>query len=74
MSYNPLATIKQSPHQLGAIGAQTLMARINGRAESVSIIIDFSLVNRESSAPPSSRHAVTGKVRVEDEGSYSAYT
>jgi LacI family transcriptional regulator len=47
----PLTTIKQSPHQLGAIGAQTLMDRINGRAESVSITIDFSLVIRESSAP-----------------------
>jgi LacI family transcriptional regulator len=62
----PLTTIKQSPHQLGAIGAQTLMDRINGRAESVSIVIDFSLVIRESSAPPSSRLDVTGAVSVED--------
>jgi LacI family transcriptional regulator len=70
----PLTTIKQSPHQLGTIGAQTLMDRINGRAEPVNITIDFALVIRESSASPSSSHAVPHRVSVEDEASYSAYT
>jgi LacI family transcriptional regulator len=69
----PLTTIKQSPHQLGTLGAQTLMDRINGRTEPVDITIDFSLVIRESSAPPRSVHTVIGTVSIEGEGSNSAH-
>lgn len=70
----PLTTIKQSPHQFGTLGAQTLMDRINGRTEPVRVTIDFSLVIRGSSAPPSSGHGITNMVSAEDGHAYSANT
>jgi len=70
----PLTTIKQSPHQLGTLGAQTLMDRINGKTDPVRITIDFSFVIRESTAPPSTGHAVTGRASVTDKRSHSTNT
>jgi len=68
----PLTTIKQSPHQLGTLGAQTLMDRINGKTEPVRITIDFSFVIRESTGPPSTGHAVTDRASVTDKRLHSA--
>ena len=48
----PLTTIRQSPHQLGAVSAETLIERINGRIEPRRVSFEFCLVARESTAPP----------------------
>lgn len=48
----PLTTVKQSPSELGATGARLLLEQIGGRTEAKQISLEFSLVIRESTAPP----------------------
>jgi LacI family transcriptional regulator len=48
----PLTTIRQSPRQLGTMSARTLFERIDGRTEPVRLTIEFSLIVRQSTAPP----------------------
>ncbi len=50
----PLTTIRQPPRQLGSVAAETLIDRLNGRADPRRILLDFSLVVRGSTAPPPS--------------------
>ena len=50
----PLTTIRQPPQQLGSVAAETLIERLNGRAEARRILLEFSLVVRGSTAPPRS--------------------
>lgn len=47
----PLTTIRQPPQRLGAVAAETLIERLNGRAEPKHVLLEFSLVARESTAP-----------------------
>jgi DNA-binding LacI/PurR family transcriptional regulator len=56
----PLTTIRQSPRELGTIGARTLIERLNGRTEPARITIEFSLVVRHSTAPP--RDSLSGEL------------
>lgn len=49
----PLTTIQQPPHRLGMVAAEMLLARLDGRAEPQQISLEFSLIVRESTAPPS---------------------
>jgi LacI family transcriptional regulator len=51
----PLTTIKQSPRQLGAISAQKLVERLQGRTEPVRINLESSIVVRQSTAQPHHR-------------------
>jgi LacI family transcriptional regulator len=46
----PLTTIRQPPQRLGAVAAETLIERLNGREEPKRVLLEFSLVTRESTA------------------------
>lgn len=48
----PLTTIRQSPSELGSVGAQLLMEQIKGRSEAKQVSLEFSLIIRDSTAPP----------------------
>jgi len=48
----PLTTIRQPPQHLGAVAAELLMERLSGRVEPRHTVLEFSLVVRESTAPP----------------------
>ncbi len=48
----PLTTIRQPPQRLGTVAAETLLERLNGRQEPRHTLLEFSLVVRESTAPP----------------------
>ncbi len=48
----PLTTICQPPRRLGTLAAETLIERINGRAEPKRVLLQFSLIARQSTAPP----------------------
>ena len=50
----PLTTIRQSPRQLGMISAEKLIERLDGRTEPVRVAMEFSLIIRQSTAPPRS--------------------
>jgi len=47
----PLTTVRQPPRRLGMVAAETLIERLEGRAEPRRIVLEFSLVVRESTAP-----------------------
>jgi LacI family transcriptional regulator len=47
----PLTTIRQPPRRLGVVAAETLVERLKGRTEPRRIVLEFSLVVRESTAP-----------------------
>ena len=47
----PLTTVRQPPRRLGVAAAETLIERLKGRTEPRRIVLEFSLVVRESTAP-----------------------
>jgi DNA-binding LacI/PurR family transcriptional regulator len=47
----PLTTVRQPPRRLGVVAAETLIERLEGRTEPRRIVLEFSLVVRESTAP-----------------------
>jgi len=47
-----LTTIQQPPRRLGVAAAETLIERLKGRTEPRRVALKFSLVVRESTAPP----------------------
>lgn len=47
----PLTTVRQPPRRLGVVAAETLIERLKGRMEPRRIVLEFSLVVRESTAP-----------------------
>ncbi len=57
--HNPsLTTIRQPLHQMGVVAARTLLERIRGQATSADVVqIEPELMIRESTCPPSARHA-----------------
>ncbi len=48
----PLTTVRQSPREVGKVIAETLVERLLGRSQSVSIGLPGELIIRESSGPP----------------------
>jgi len=48
----PLTTVRQSPREVGQVIAETLVERLLGRTQSVSIGLPGELILRESSGPP----------------------
>jgi LacI family transcriptional regulator len=54
----PLTTIRQPPRRLGVAAAEALIERLEGRAEPRRIGLEFSLVVRETTAPPRGSLAV----------------
>ena len=49
----PLTTVRQAPREVGRVIAETLVERLLGRLESVSIGLPGELIIRHSSGPPS---------------------
>ncbi len=47
----PLTTIRQPPRHLGIAAAEALIERLEGRTEPRRIVLEFSMVVRESTAP-----------------------
>jgi len=48
----PLTTVRQSPREVGQVIAETLVERLLGRTQSVSIGLPGELIIRQSSGPP----------------------
>lgn len=48
----PLTTVRQAPREVGRVIAETLVDRLLGRSQSVSIVLPGELIIRESSGPP----------------------
>ena len=55
-----LTTVRQPPRRLGVVAADTLIERLEGRTEPRRILLEFSLVVRESTAPPRESLAIPG--------------
>ena len=49
----PLTTVRQSPREVGKVIAETLVERLLGRSQSISIGLPGELIVRQSSGPPS---------------------
>jgi len=48
----PLTTVRLSPRHIGKVAAETLIERMKGRTQPIRVLIDGTLVIRQSTAAP----------------------